>query len=526
MVDTAYSLEQTAASLSTVATAFGAQAETVGAIISSASGSIEDAASHWGGPAAQEVLGAAVDYIELVSPIVDALESAQSTVSRWVASAADHSSRLATYESTLEAIAADIEGGIETPAHFGDRRHAEAMVGTIRSEWQTACTGFATEMDGAITALFGATTALLALVDIEAMTDFAYYARIAELASVTGVDVAVIDPSGAATTAVLDRATLLGSDDGAWIFAVLETSNEGDLDKADGNLAEDDIIAACDPATVRALLTQGAADEDIELDPAQLDALVSEVVATAWMMRSSEEDVWEDIDDDIEWYERGVFEFVREEVFAPVAAFAVGGLCLGAAGVTAAPTGGASLSAVGYCGGLAAATYGAADTWANGGDGGDVFGAFTDPQTWAWGAASGIAFQGATNYLLRAPAVSPTAAAAAGVGDDAYHYTFREYTGSMARGGLWEDTFATPTSGLAPLQAQIELALPPNSGLRNAVIHIDLGAMRAAGYEIPPITRVASSVSAGGRVYSMPGGGFEMQFPYRIPAKYLKVVIE
>lgn len=391
---------------------------------------------------------------------------------------------------------------------------------------QTTCTGFATELDGAITALFGATTALLALVDIEAMTDFAYFARVAELAAVAGVEVSIVDPSGAVDAAVADRATLLGSDDGAWMFAMLETANEGDRDKADGNLSEVDIIAACDPATVRALLMEGAAAEDIELDPAQLDALVSEVVATAWMMRSSEEEVWEDVDDDIEWYERGVFRVGARRGVRSRCRICGCGLCLGAAGVTAAPTGGASLTAAGYCGGLAAATYGAGDAWANGGDAGDVYGAFTDPETWAWGAASGIAFQGATNYLLRTPAVTPAPAAAAGAVDDAYHDTFQQYTASIAEDGLLPGTFATPTSGVSPLQAHIELALPPNRGLQYAVIQIDLGAMRAAGYEIPPITRVASTVvTRDGRVYSMPGGGFEMLFPYEIPPEYIKVVL-
>lgn len=69
-------------------------------------------------------------------------------------------------------------------------------------------------------------------------------------------------------------------------------------------------------------------------------------------------------------------------------------------------TGGASLGAVGYCGGLTAATYSAADTWAHGGDAGEVLDAFTDPPTWLAGAATGIAFQGATNLLLRTPATT------------------------------------------------------------------------------------------------------------------------
>ncbi len=44
----------------------------------------------------------------------------------------------------------------------------------------------------------------------------------------------------------------------------------------------------------------------------------------------------------------------------------------------------------------------------------------------------------------------------------------------------------------------------------------------------PLDTRVTSTLRPDGtrtRVYSMPGGGYEMQFPYAIPAEYIKVVI-
>jgi hypothetical protein len=56
-------------------------------------------------------------------------------------------------------------------------------------------------------------------------------------------------------------------------------------------------------------------------------------------------------------------------------------------------------------------------------------------------------------------------------------------------------------------------------------IQIDLAAMREAGYDIPAMTRVSNVVRdpITGRVYTMPGGGHEMQFPYAIPPKYLKV---
>jgi hypothetical protein len=70
---------------------------------------------------------------------------------------------------------------------------------------------------------------------------------------------------------------------------------------------------------------------------------------------------------------------------------------------------------------------------------------------------------------------------------------------------------------LTPLQAQIDLALPPNYGLRDALIRIDLEGLRSAGYEIPEVTQV-------GRSFNMPGGGYEMKFSYAIPPEFLKVI--
>jgi hypothetical protein len=46
-------------------------------------------------------------------------------------------------------------------------------------------------------------------------------------------------------------------------------------------------------------------------------------------------------------------------------------------------------------------------------------------------------------------------------------------------------------------------------------VRIDLAGMRQAGYEIPELTRVS------GR---LPGGGYEMQFPYPIPPQFISVV--
>jgi len=45
-----------------------------------------------------------------------------------------------------------------------------------------------------------------------------------------------------------------------------------------------------------------------------------------------------------------------------------------------------------------------------------------------------------------------------------------------------------------------------------------------AGYEIPDVMRVGNVVrDEFGGVFSMPGGGWEMQFPYAIPPQFVTV---
>jgi RHS repeat-associated protein len=107
----------------------------------------------------------------------------------------------------------------------------------------------------------------------------------------------------------------------------------------------------------------------------------------------------------------------------------------------------------------------------------------------------------------------------------AYHYTYSQYVASIEQTGLRAGSYLTPTGNLSALQAQLELALPPNSGLPDAQIEVDLAGLRQAGYDIPPITRVTNVVQgANGRVYSMPGGGYEMYFSYVIPPQFIKSV--
>jgi hypothetical protein len=433
---TSASLTQAATDLSTLATALGTQATLLQDMVSTASTKLGETPDHWGGPSADAVIEGAETYLAAVDPAAGALESAQGTVSRWATSATEHAAELMRNEQWLASISYAMTYALDNTALPADLSSARGQIADAVASWTTACTGFAGELDEAITTLMAADAAYAEIVDPAAANDTIYTAAIAQLSVLSGVDTSVIDPSGLLDEAIAEQAAFLGSEDGAWMFAIIETAHQGDLDKADGNFSEDDILAACDPATVRDLLLQSG----IEFDPAELDALVSQVVGTAWMMRSSEDEVWEDIDDDIEWYARGVFKFVREEVFAPVAAFAVAAGCYSAAAAGAPATGGVSLGAAGYCGGLAAATYSAANTWAHGGDGGDVLDSFTDPKAWVVGAGTGIAFQGLSNFLLRVRPLPPPpgGGAASSTLDDALVASADDAAASGLPGGLQE----------------------------------------------------------------------------------------
>ena len=101
--------------------------------------------------------------------------------------------------------------------------------------------------------------------------------------------------------------------------------------------------------------------------------------------------------------------------------------------------------------------------------------------------------------------------------NEAFHYTFRRAIASIQRQGLRPGAYTTLNGKLSPLQAHIELALPANRGLPDALVRIDLAGMRAAGYQIPEVTKV-------GRMYRMPGGGFELQFPYPVPPQFITVI--
>ena len=105
-----------------------------------------------------------------------------------------------------------------------------------------------------------------------------------------------------------------------------------------------------------------------------------------------------------------------------------------------------------------------------------------------------------------------------------YHYTSDGAANSILKQGIkpGRDGFSylTNKGKLSPIQAQIELALPGNRQLPNALLKIDAGGLRKAG--INPVfgpRRVQGNLPGLGS-----GGGTELLFDQAIPSQFIQRV--
>lgn len=528
--DTPDALDQDAADLSAYGATFTQRAESVGAALTLVRERGAALGEVWHGPRAEGLIGAGGAYLDGLAGVVGALESIGSTASSWSTLASTAAADLRRWMTSVDNLEAELAGGVEYPGQASDLVNARGRVLEIREQCSLDCTAKAAELSSAISTLDTASKLLADVGDTRYLSDEWYFPALAAISVGSGLDLSVLDPTGGAGKAAAEHAAFMGTEDGAGMFLVFDVANQNDLDKADGNLSTDDIEAACDPLRVEAILRQAAEANGFDWDEADLQAMVAQITSTAWLLRADNDKTWEDIDDEVGMWDTAT-GFVREHVFAPVVGFTVGAICYTAAAGTATATGGVSLAAAGYCGGLAAAAGTAAQNWVDGEGLDGVIDGLTDPGSWILGAGTGVAFQGATNFLLRTPTPPPAFTGAIGP-DDAYHYTFEQFVDDIAVDGLGRrgangstQVFLTPDGELSPLQAQLDLALPPNQPLRNAVIQVDLAGLRAAGFEIPAARTVTNVVNVGGRVYTMPGGGREIVVDFVIPPEYIKVVL-
>jgi hypothetical protein len=94
-----------------------------------------------------------------------------------------------------------------------------------------------------------------------------------------------------------------------------------------------------------------------------------------------------------------------------------------------------------------------------------------------------------------------------------------KYADSIVENGLRPGAsgkvFTTPDGSKSGLQAQIDLALPPNRGVPDALLEIDTTTLSQMGVKIPSATPVY-------RDFNMPGGGQEVIFDSLIPPEAIR----
>ncbi len=107
-------------------------------------------------------------------------------------------------------------------------------------------------------------------------------------------------------------------------------------------------------------------------------------------------------------------------------------------------------------------------------------------------------------------------------GIELFHFTSAAKDKIVSEGlrpGASGKVFTTPQGNLSPIQAQLDLALPPNRGLPQNKAVIDVNKLKELGIKVPEGQQVA-------RKFNMPGGGIEVVIPNKIPKEAIKKVEE
>lgn len=141
--------------------------------------------------------------------------------------------------------------------------------------------------------------------------------------------------------------------------------------------------------------------------------------------------------------------------------------------------------------------------------------------TYAGSPWSSKAMLQAVNRLLAVDDVSGGGLSMANNSGKLYHYTPSKYTGSIVengqRPGASGKVFTTPDGTKSGLQSQIDLALPPNRGVPDALLEIDTRMLNQMVVKTPDAILVHQD-------FNMPGGGQEVIFDTLIPSEVIRRV--
>ena len=127
-----------------------------------------------------------------------------------------------------------------------------------------------------------------------------------------------------------------------------------------------------------------------------------------------------------------------------------------------------------------------------------------------------------TGLAIKAARAADKVADVANIPGKLYHYTSSKYADTIVENGLKpgissKNVFTTPDGTKSGLQAQIDLALPPNRGVPDALLEIDTRTLNQMGVKVPGATPVR-------RDFNMPGGGQEVTFDTLIPPEAIRRV--
>ena len=278
-------LQTIAAELATLRDALAERVADFTDVVDSTRDALDLLDQSWRGPLPDQMQGEVSTYIDSVAAVVDATESARTTVDDWATAATNASERLANLEQSQSDAEVAVALADDDSAEFrGDelRRINEAISAEILA-WAQTCSSKGGALSSAITTLQQCSLTEMGTVDQRsALLSDGYSIGLAAWAAQHEMDLSMLDPTGALGRVADDRlAKFADSEYAGLLYAVIETMNQADISKMDGKSSRDDWLLSTDPEIVRFRLEIAAQLAGIELSEDQLDDLTSQIITIA-----------------------------------------------------------------------------------------------------------------------------------------------------------------------------------------------------------------------------------------------------
>ena len=299
---TAAKLSTIASELTTLHGALVERATDFGDVIESSRTGLELLGQAWRGPVRDDLHGQVSGYVESVAAVVEATDSAATTIDGWATAATDASERLAALEvsqGTAEALiasAVDPESAERASESLG---RINSSITEVVTGWATTCVTKGAALNSAISTLQQASLVEMGTVDQRAaLLGDGYSLGLAAWAAQHDMDLSILDPTGGLGRAADEHlADFADSEYAALMYAVIETMNQADISKMDGKSSRDDWLLSTDPEIVRFRLEIAARLAGLELSEEQLDELTGQIINAAVFGAATDGDGRGSVDD-------------------------------------------------------------------------------------------------------------------------------------------------------------------------------------------------------------------------------------